>query len=54
MNARILADTEKEELRESVVDALFDLADVAFGDYSSEIMVDFDSDNPVSIVFSRL
>lgn len=54
MNSRELLEDELDEIRESVVDALLVLSNVALGDCSTMLDVDTHGSNPLSPVFARL
>src|SRR5262245_40471376 len=54
MNTRPLTEDELDEIRESVVDAMLVLSDVAQGDCSTQLEVDMQGSNPLSTVFASI
>jgi len=54
MTARTMSEDEVEEIRETVVDALLVLANVAQGDCSAQLEVDEHGSNPLSFLLSGI
>ncbi len=54
MNTRLLTEEELDEIRETVVDALLVLSDVAQGDCSTQLEVDMHGSNVLSQLFASI
>jgi rsbT co-antagonist protein RsbR len=54
MTARIMSEDELDEIRETVVDALLILANVAQGDCSTQLEVDIHGSNPLSFLLAGI
>lgn len=54
MNSRVLSEEELDEIRETVVDGLLVLSNVALGDCSEQLEVDMHGSNPLSPLLSAV
>lgn len=54
MTERVMSEDELDEIRETVIDAMLVLANVAQGDCASQIEVDIQSSNPLSFLLSSI
>lgn len=54
MSERVMSEDEQDEIRETVVDALLVLANVAQGDCSTQLEVDLHGSNPLSFLLAGI